>query len=394
MWSVANISAGKKARLASAFISILVILVAGFFMRSGKIVAPIVLTEASPKPDPWREAANEVEEDRGEPAGREAEVEVPKELRHYDDRRRFLAIQAAEAEEQRFTLPRDYAGLVSLILGGELVEMEAVGDDHILYGVGEGATEEPFTHFDARTGQDIPLLGSRQEYEAEHLRLTESINRQREDLDDLLSKLRRVGRDRALKKALAARIAETRGAIKETSKQAELLASFYKDPLRLSLLVGERKAIYEFAGHFTDKFYDLDDPFERRQFKARLLRFIRPKARDVILEIARTYRGQFGRHLPITSVIRSRQYQRRLGEVNPNVARNSAPPHTTGLAFDIYNRYMSAAEQNFLMSFIAGIESGGRAEALRERRDHIHVFVFPDSRPPDERLIQKYLGRR
>ena len=45
--------------------------------------------------NPWREAARLVEEDRGQAIGRAARVHVPAELRHYADKKRFLALQVA-----------------------------------------------------------------------------------------------------------------------------------------------------------------------------------------------------------------------------------------------------------------------------------------------------------
>ena len=71
------------------------------------------------------------------------------------------------------------------------------------------------------------------------------------------------------------------------------------------------------------------------------------------------------------------------------------PPHTTGLAFDIYYRFMTAAEQEFMMGEIARLEREGRVEALRELRDHYHVFAFPEGRAPEEKQVEKVLrGRR
>ena len=61
------------------------------------------------------------------------------------------------------------------------------------------------------------------------------------------------------------------------------------------------------------------------------------------------------------------------------------PPHSTGLAFDIDYRYMSAAEQNFVMNYLAQLKRDGRIEVLRERGANFHVFAFTDGvRPPDE----------
>jgi hypothetical protein len=63
------------------------------------------------------------------------------------------------------------------------------------------------------------------------------------------------------------------------------------------------------------------------------------------------------------------------------------------LAFDLYYKYMSAAEQEFLMSTIARLKDEGRVEALRETRDNIHVYVFGSGRPPDETLVTRVLER-
>jgi hypothetical protein len=63
------------------------------------------------------------------------------------------------------------------------------------------------------------------------------------------------------------------------------------------------------------------------------------------------------------------------------------PPHSTGLAFDIDYRYMSAAEQTSLMADLARIKDEGRIEVLRERNANYHVFVFVDGTRPSDELI-------
>lgn len=392
MWFNQIILSDRKTRVTLSFCFIALLGITVFFIKPGSIFAPSPIVESTPKPDPWKEAADRVAEDRGEPTGREAQVVVPPELRHYSDRRRFLAVQSAECEEQKYEIPHDYAALIDLVRRGQLVEIEPLGDDYILYGAGENATQEPMTHFDSASGEDIPLFESRDEYENEYNGRVESIGEQKQTVIDLQLQLRRSTKDRALRKTLATQLADARFSLEKTVKKADTLAYFYKDPKRLRALMAERASIYEFANQFGDKSYDLSDPTERRQFKIRLLSFLRPQARNVLMEIARAYNAQFSRPLPITSLVRSEQYQRKLGETNPNAARTAAPPHTTGLAFDIYYRYMTAAEQAWLMNEVARLKSSGRVEALRETRDHIHAFAFADSRPPDERLIQNFLS--
>src|SRR6187549_2088570 len=94
---------------------------------------------APPDPFSWAAAIARVEEVRGS-AGR---IEVPPELKHYDDRRRFLAVQMADSQEERYSLPHDVAALAEMIRRGELVGLRALGEEHILYDVGTDAREDP-----------------------------------------------------------------------------------------------------------------------------------------------------------------------------------------------------------------------------------------------------------
>src|SRR5262249_14174724 len=57
------------------------------------------------------------------------------------------------------------------------------------------------------------------------------------------------------------------------------------------------------------------------------------------------------------------------------------------LAFDIDYRYMSAAEQNFLMMELARLKDQGRIEVIRERNANYHVFAFIDGKRPGDDLI-------
>jgi hypothetical protein len=163
--------------------------------------------------------------------------------------------------------------------------------------------------------------------------------------------------------------------------------SWYGDPIRRFELLDDYRHLSSLATDFGGRSYDLEDPEARLEFKQRLLAYIRPAARNVLEEIASGYNHEFKRPLPVTSMIRTIEYQKELGEVNPNAARNSIPPHTTGLAFDVYYHYMTAAEQDFLMKEIARLKDAGRVEALRETRDHFHIFAFADGQRPSSQLI-------
>ena len=91
-----------------------------------------------------------------------------------------------------------------------------------------------------------------------------------------------------------------------------------------------------------------------------MLSSLRPQALKIMEEVAAAYRRQFDRPLHISSLVRPEQYQRSLRRVNRNAVTIDAPPHSTGLAFDIDYRYMSAGEQNFVMSELARLKNEGR----------------------------------
>ena len=62
----------------------------------------------------------------------------------------------------------------------------------------------------------------------------------------------------------------------------------------------------------------------------------------VLEEVAASYHEKFDRPLPVTSLVRPDEYQHQLSKTNPNATRIETPPHSTGLAFDILYRYMTA----------------------------------------------------
>lgn len=147
------------------------------------------------------------------------------------------------------------------------------------------------------------------------------------------------------------------------------------------------------AADFSGRAYDLADAQSRARLKVRMLRHLRPEAVRVLEEVAASYRQEFDRPLPISSLVRPVEYRHELSKVNANATRIAAPPHSTGLAFDIFNGYMSAGEQQHVMADLARLEDEGRIEVLRENRDHFHVFAFIDGTRPDEQLIRQSLDR-
>ncbi len=352
----------RKRRLAWWWLLVPALLVAGLavFHFQRRAVAPVAAPEtaAAPPPavlpsevNPWREAARLVEEDRGQPIGRAARVHVPAELRHYPDKKRFLALQVAGWMEQDYPIPKDEADLAQMIERGEMVEVPAIGKDHILYGVGANATGEPLAHYDRATGREIPLYSRYDLFEDAAAQWSATAEARKADAAAASAQAAKLPRAQARKRR--ALLAEARCARQEAAaleKQRREAATWYDDPERRRTLVAERQT--------------LDDLTQRL--------------------------GK--RPLPVTSLVRTEQYQRQLGETNPNATRISIPPHTTGLAYDVYYHYMPGPEQDTLMEMVAEDEHAGRVESLRENRDHIHIFAFADGRRPPETLVAEAMG--
>ena len=327
--------------------------------RSGSTnYLPAPVTAEAAEVNSWTQAVRLVKEDRNEPVGKKAEIEIPHQLRHYSDTRRFLATQVAEWREHGFETPKDYVDLAHMIERGEMVPLRQVGKNYILFGVGGQADRSPFTRY--RNGQSVALY-SEVELMREYVRLAASRSNPEEEN--------------------AAREAE------------ELLDRNYGDAEKRAELLSAYESLETLAKSFPDRSYDLADGRSRQELKVRLLSSLRPAAVKVLEEVAGSYKEKFGRPLPITSLVRPDEYQHALSKVNPNATLIETPPHSTGLAFDVNYRYMTAEEQAFVMAHLARLKDEGRIEVLRENRDHYHVFAFVDGKRPDEELIRTSLGR-
>jgi hypothetical protein len=334
-----------------------------------------------------------VSQDRGEPMGNKAEIDVPAELKHYKDRRRFLAIQVAEWRKLKYELPDDFSELAAMIRRGEFTSLPTLGKSYLLYGVGIKANDE-LTHYDEESGKSVPLFSSEAELDRELGRLADSLKELETKARELKKQMDQTRKgDRAARAELNRQIAEGQKEAATVKKRKDLLDTFYKSQENRKLMIDEYETLAGLALDFDGRSFDLNDPDSRREFKIHLLSYLRPAARTRLEEIALAYQQKFDRLLPITSLVRTQEYQRWLGETgNPNAIRIKVPPHTTGLAFDVFTYYMTAEEQNFLMEEIARLEREGRVEALRENRNHIHVFAFADGTPPDESLVKKSLS--
>lgn len=259
----------------------------------------------------WDAAVEKVKAPRGEELG--GALEIPQELRHYEERYWFLATQVAEIDKYNVHTVQDYLDLAAMIEKGELVPVPAVTETYILLGVGQRADEEPFTKFD------------------------------------------------------------------EENKSVT-------DP-------GEDQALQKLAQNFNGRSFNLENPYDRHVLKINMLSTIRPQALKIIEDVSAAYHQKFNLPLPVSSLVRPEQYQHSLRRVNRNAVTIDTPPHSTGLAFDIDYRYMSIAEQNFVMNELARIKNEGRIEVIRERNANYHVFAFVNGTRPGDDLVSASLEK-
>jgi hypothetical protein len=382
---------------ASLFIAVIVIaltLLPGLKQRKRggySSYLPTATTAEAAETSSWTQAVQKVKEERGEPTGKQAQIEIPPQLRHYSDTRRFLAVQFAEWREHRFKTPKDFVDLAAMIRSGEMVELQQVSRNYILFGVGGSADKAPFTRYE--NGQRITLVseaGLAQEYS----RLAETRAHLESEIADLKNGINSLDkRERSGRTRLQAQINEKEKALKATQEDKELLDRNYGQSEKRQQLIQDYESLASLAKSFPNRTYDLNDGRSRQEMKTRMLSVLRPAALKVLEEVASAYYQKFERPLPLTSLVRSDEYQHALSKVNPNATRMETPPHSTGLAFDIYYRYMTAEEQTFIMAYLARLKDEGRIEVLRENRDHYHVFAFIDGVRPDESVIRESLGK-
>ena len=333
----------------------------------------------------WTQAVARVKEDRSQDPEGDAAVETPPELRHYSDRHWFLATQVAEVKKFNVQTCQDFLDLASRLQHGEMVSLPAVTDTYILYGVGTKADDGVFSRYiddhNVELYDENELRDTYGRLESVRTKLqTEILNLQKQS--GALKKSERAKR-RLLQKEISAREQE----LKSNNEEKGLLDQSYGQPERRQELWRDVASLQALAKNFAGRSFNLDDPADRQAMKVSMLSSLRPQALRILEEVAKDYHDKFDRPLPVSSLVRPEQYQHALNKVNRNAVLIDTPPHTTGLAFDIDYRYMSGAEQNFIMTQLARMKNEGRIEVIRERNANFHVFVFIDGKRPGDELI-------
>lgn len=331
----------------------------------------------------WSEAAEKVKEDRGEPAGVNAGVEVPPELKHYSERHWFLATQVAEVAQHNIRTCQDYMDLAGTIERGEMVTMPAVTESYVLFGVGEETTDDVFSRY--ADDRSIDLYNEAQLSDA-YKSLDEKRTKLNSDVASLKAQAAKLTkRERTKQRELQKQITALQGELSSVNNEKAQLDEFYGHSESRERLFRDYESLHALAKNFGGRSYDINSPSDRQALKISMLSSLRPQAVKVLEEVAAAYHRQFDRPLPVSSLVRPEQYQRALRRVNRNAVLIETPPHSTGLAFDIDYRYLSAAEQSFVMSELARMKNEGRIEVIRERNANYHVFAFLNgTRPPDD----------
>ncbi len=335
----------------------------------------------SADPDLWARSMEKVKEDRGETGN--VALEIPAQLRHYEDRHWFLATQVAEVRKFNLQPVQDFVDLAAMIQRGEMVSVPAVTDTYILFGVGAKADDGAFTRWvddhNIELYHDAELRDAYARLESARSNLQKGIS----GLQKQLATLKKGNRAKALQKEISARQQE----LKSNDEDKALLDQSYGSPESRQRLLSDYASLQTLARNFAGRSLNLDNSNDRQAFKVNLLSSLRPPALKLLEEVAKTYHDQFDRPLPVSSLVRPEQYQHVLRRFNRAAVLIDTPPHSTGLAFDIDYRYMSGAEQNFLMNELARLKDAGRIEVLRERNANYHVFVFLDGARPSDDLI-------
>src|SRR5882672_3873676 len=129
-------------------------------------------------PDLWTRSLEKVKEDRHGIG--DVSLEIPPELRHYEDRHWFLATQVAEVRKFNVQRCQDFVDLAAMIERGEVVPVPAVTDTYILFGVGARVDGGVFTRYVANQNVELNdesrLRDAYARLESAHVKLQKDIS--------------------------------------------------------------------------------------------------------------------------------------------------------------------------------------------------------------------------
>lgn len=345
-----------------------------------RISAPVNYNDT----EQWAQAIEKVKEERTAVAGDTA-LDVPPELRHYEDRHWFLATQVAEVTKHNLQTCQDFLDVAGMISRQELVPVPIVTGDYVLFGVGAKADESAFTLY-----EDNHTVGIYDEFElsAAYQRLANERQQVQNSINQLKSQLTSLkSRERGRRADLQKQLNEQEQQLSAIDEEKAALDHSYSQPAERQKLFNDYKSLQTLAKDFRGRSYDISNGTDRQALKMAMLSSLRPAALKILEQVAAAYHKQFDRPLPVSSLVRPEEYQHVLRRSNRAATTIDTPPHSTGLAFDIDYRFMPLGEQNFVMNELAQLKRAGRIEVLRERAANFHVFAFIDGVRPSDDLI-------
>jgi len=265
------------------------------------------------------------------------------------------------------------------------VTVPAFTDTYILFGIGQRADEDAFSRY--ADDRSIEIYDESQ-LNAAYKQLDDKRAKLQVDIASLKSQSTKLTkRERTKQRELQKQITAVQAELNSTDEDKAELEEIYGNVETRQRMFHDYESLQSLAKNFAGRSFDLNNSSDRQALKMTMLSSVRPQALKVMEEVALAYHGQFGRRLPVSSLVRPEQYQRALRRVNRNAVLIDTPPHSTGLAFDIDFRYLSAAEQSFVMDELARLKRDGRIEVIRERNANYHVFAFMNGTRPGDDLI-------
>src|SRR5262245_3008547 len=370
VWAVARFTSANRARLSAAAATTLPDLAKSVQAYS------------------WSDAVERVKEDRTLADTGNGPFVIPPELQHYSDRHWFLASQVAEIDKYNVHTCQDYVDLAGMIERGELVNVPGVTDTYVLYGVGAKADDGIFDRYEDK--KTVELYSDAQLSQA-YQSLAEKQSSLQSEIASLKGQSLKLSKgERAKQSELQRQIVAREQELQAADDDKAELDQFYGQPETRRQLMRDYESLQTLAKNFAGRSYNLDNPSDRLALKLNMLSSLRPEALKILEQVAAVYHQQYGRPLPVSSLVRPEQYQHVLRRVNRNAVLIETPPHSTGLAFDIDYRYMSAGEQSFVMTELARLKREGRIEVIRERNANYRVFAFmKGDRPSDDLIASK-----
>jgi hypothetical protein len=121
-------------------------------------------------------------------------------------------------------------------------------------------------------------------------------------------------------------------------------------------------------------------------------RYTRPWTAKFLKDLATAHWDKFATDIQVNSAVRTVEFQKRLLHVNGNAAPadgDNASPHLMGATVDLAKKGMSAAEVQWMRSFLTPLEDAGKLDVEEEfHQACFHITVYKSyAPPPREKLV-------